>query len=71
MSIYSNIDVLVDPAFAQGISNANLEAMCTETFIIASKTPGNEDLITHKKTGLLFDPKDKNDLLDKLLYYKF
>ncbi|MFX0132192.1 MAG: glycosyltransferase family 4 protein [Candidatus Hodarchaeota archaeon] len=68
--IYSNIDVLIDPAFAQGISNANLEAMCTNTFLIASNTPGNRDLINHQKTGLLFNPKDYNDLLSQLIYYK-
>lgn len=68
--IYSTIDVLIDPSFSQGISNSNLEAMTSETFLIASNVPGNKDLITHQKTGLLFNPYSKNDLLNQLKYYK-
>lgn len=68
--IYRNLDVLIDPAFAQGISNANLEAMCTDTFLIASNVPGNKDLIKDRVTGLLFDPKNKKDLLNKLIIFK-
>lgn len=68
--IYSKLDVLIDPALAQGISNAILEAMCTETFVIASNVSGNRDLIKNGVTGLLFNPYKKEDLLKKLLYYK-
>jgi len=68
--IYSNIDVIIDPALAQGISNAMLEAMCTNTFVIASNVDGNKDLIDNGKTGLLFNPYNKKDLLKQLLYYK-
>lgn len=68
--IYSNLDVLIDPALAQGISNANLEAMSSNTFVIASNVYGNKDLIKHQITGLLFNSHDKTDLLKQLLYYK-
>ena len=68
--IYSNIDVVIDPAFGQGISNANLEAMCTNTFVIASNVFGNIDIIKNNITGLLFNPFDKNSLLKKLKFYK-
>lgn len=68
--IYSNLDVLIDTAFAQGISNTNLEAMCTETLVIASDVYGNRDLIEHGKTGLLFNPYKRNDFLKQLIYYK-
>lgn len=68
--IYSKIDVLIDPALAQGISNSNLEAMATETFLIASNVDGNRDLIQHKNTGLLFNPHKEKDLLKQLLYFK-
>ena len=46
--IYPNIDVLVDPALGQGISNTNLEAMITKTFLIASNVHGNKDLVKHQ-----------------------
>ena len=68
--IYSKIDVLIDTALAQGISNSILEAMCTNTFVIASDVYGNTDLIKEKSTGLLFNPYNKYDLLKKLLFYK-
>jgi len=70
VKIYQKLDVIIDPAFAQGISNTILEAMCTKTFIIASNVIGNRDLIKNKKTGLLFNPFKENDLYKKLIYYK-
>ncbi len=68
--IYSSIDVLIDPAHGQGISNANLEAMSSNTLLIASEVEGNIDLITNGETGLLFNPRKKGSLLEKLIYYK-
>lgn len=68
--IYSKLDVIVDPALAQGISNTNLEAMCSNTFVIASNVEGNKDLIKHRKNGLLFDPFKKSELLKQLKFYK-
>lgn len=68
--IYSNLDAIIDPALGQGISNTNLEAMCSKTFIIASNTIGNRDLIKNQIIGLLFNPFKKNDLLKKLIYFK-
>ncbi len=68
--IYSNIDVLIDPALAQGISNANLEAMSSNTLVIASDAIGNKDLIKNQINGLLFNPFKKDKLLDQLVFYK-
>jgi glycosyltransferase involved in cell wall biosynthesis len=68
--IYKNIDVLIDPALAQGISNANLEAMCTGTFLIASNVQGNIDLVKHRITGLLFNTYNEKDLLKQLFTFK-
>ncbi|MHA1670161.1 MAG: glycosyltransferase family 4 protein [Promethearchaeota archaeon] len=68
--IYSSIDVLIDPSLGQGISNANLEAMSTNTFLIASEVDGNIDLVRDGETGLLFNPRKKGALLEKLIFYK-
>ncbi len=68
--IYKNIDVLIDPALAQGISNANLEAMSTGTFLIASNVQGNIDLVKHRITGLLFNAYNEEDLLKQLYTFK-
>ena len=68
--IYVNIDVLIHPSLGEGSPNTILEAMCTNTFVIASDVSGNRDLIEHGKTGLLFNPYKKNDFLKQLIYYK-
>ena len=68
--IYSNIDVLIDPSLAQGISNTNLEAMTSNTLLIASNVEGNKDLIIDKLNGFLFNPLKKYDLFKTLIFYK-
>lgn len=68
--IYSNIDVLINSSFGEGISNVILEAMSTKTLVIASNVEGNKDLIIHKETGLLFNPYKKKALLNQLNYFK-
>ncbi len=68
--IYSNLDVIIDPALAQGISNTNLEAMCSKTLLIVSDVPGNKTLIKDQFNGLLFNPHRKTDLLNKLFFFK-
>ncbi len=68
--IYNNIDVIIHPSFGEGVPMIILEAALTNTFIIASDVKGNRDIVEHKKTGLLFDPFNQNDLLEKLLFFK-
>jgi len=68
--IYYNIDVLIHPSFGEGISNTILEAILTDTFVIASNVPGNKEIIEHRVTGLLFNPFKNEDLLNQLLFYK-
>lgn len=68
--IYVNIDVIINPALGQGISNVNLEAMCAKTLVIAANVHGNRDLIKHGINGLLFNPFGKTNLLKQLVFYK-
>ncbi|MFX1443911.1 MAG: glycosyltransferase family 4 protein [Promethearchaeota archaeon] len=68
--IYTNIDVLLNTSFGEGIPNVILEAMATKTFIIASNVHGNNDLINHNETGFLFRHNNKNDFLKQLLRYR-
>ena len=70
VEIYSKLDVLIHPSFGEGFPNTILEAALTKTFVIASNVKGNRDIITHKKTGFLFNPFDQDDLLNKLLLFK-
>lgn len=68
--IYSKIDVLVHPSFGEGIPMNILEAILTDTFVIASNVSGNRDIIEHEISGLLFDPYKESDLLNQLLFFK-
>lgn len=68
--MFNKIDVLIHPSFGEGVPIILLEAALTNTFVIASNVKGNNDIIDHKKTGLLFDPFNQKDLLEKLLLFK-
>jgi glycosyltransferase involved in cell wall biosynthesis len=46
-------DIFILPSRAEGISNALLEAMSSGLPVIASNVPGNLDVITHRKNGLI------------------
>lgn len=52
------IDIYVQPSYAEGLSNAVLEAMCASLPVIASRISGNTDLVQPDKNGLLFTSGD-------------
>jgi glycosyltransferase involved in cell wall biosynthesis len=52
---------------AKGVSQVLLEAMYSSCPVIGSKTGGITDIITHKKTGLLFDPQHPEKLADMIM----
>jgi glycosyltransferase involved in cell wall biosynthesis len=60
-------DVFVLPSRAEGLSNALLEAMSVGLPVVASGVPGNEDVITHDRDGLLFKARDANSLTSELI----
>ncbi|MFX1502246.1 MAG: glycosyltransferase family 4 protein [Promethearchaeota archaeon] len=68
--IYSEINVLINPSFGEGVPMTILEAILTNTFIIASNVSGINDIIENKVSGLLFNPFIREDLIKQLKYYK-
>lgn len=56
----------VFPSYREGFPNVLLEAGAIQLPVICSRIPGNMDIITHNKTGLLFEKKDEQDLQRKL-----
>jgi len=68
--IYSKINVLIHPTFGEGVPMTILEAILTNTFIIASNVSGINDIIEHKKSGLLFNPFNTDDLIKQLIFFK-
>lgn len=63
-------DVLVHASHREGFPNLLLEAGAMQVPVICSEIIGNKDVITHKKTGLLF-PVKKADILKEALEFAF
>jgi glycosyltransferase involved in cell wall biosynthesis len=64
--IYQNADCLVNPSLYEGMPNVVLEAMACGLPIIASKVPGNEELVLDGETGFVFSLAEP-DVLAKIL----
>jgi glycosyltransferase involved in cell wall biosynthesis len=61
-SILSSLDIFVLPSYTEGLSTALLEAMTCGRAIVCSDIPGNRELLTHNKEGLLVNPNDSESL---------
>ena len=59
-------DILVHPSHREGFPNVLLEAGAMQLPVICSDIIGNSDVVTHKKTGLLFPSKNTEVLKDAL-----
>ncbi|HLT08237.1 MAG TPA: glycosyltransferase family 4 protein [Cyclobacteriaceae bacterium] len=59
-------DVLVHASYREGFPNVLLEAGAISCPIICSDIPGNTDLVTHQRTGLVFPVKDRQALREAL-----
>lgn len=59
-------DVFVLPSRSEGLPRSLMEAMGACTAVIATDIPGCNDLIKHRKTGLLFKMDDHIDLSDQI-----
>ncbi len=66
MSFYASIDFYVQPSFAEGLPNAVMEAMVTQRPVVATNIGGNNDLIDHDVSGLLFEVGDAQGLAQQL-----
>jgi glycosyltransferase involved in cell wall biosynthesis len=60
-------DIFVLPSLSEGISNALLEAMAHGVPCVASRIPGNADLVIDRETGILFEPRDAGALAGAVL----
>ena len=67
VSILKNFDVFVLPSLMEGIPRCIMEAMAARVPVIVSDIPGNCDLVTHGKHGLLFSPGDSSDLAERIM----
>ena len=68
ISLIRGSDLLIQPSIMEGISSTLLEAMGCETCIIASNVGGNIEIIENNKTGVLVEPNNAEELVDKISY---
>ena len=59
-------DVLVMPSLSEGRPVAIMEAMANNLPVVASDIPGNNELVTHRVTGLLFPVGDSTRLAEAI-----
>lgn len=69
--LLARIDVYLQPSYQEGLPNSVIEAMAAQRAVIASRISGNEDVVQHELTGLLFESGDVVGLRDALrkLYF--
>jgi glycosyltransferase involved in cell wall biosynthesis len=60
--------LLIHASYREGFPNTLLQAGAMNCPIICSAIEGSIDIVTHNETGLLFQPRDVDDLLEKLKY---
>jgi glycosyltransferase involved in cell wall biosynthesis len=58
----SAIDIFVLPSDSEALSNSLMEAMACGCCVAASAVGGNPELVRHLETGMLFKPRDAEDL---------
>lgn len=65
--LYRQADICVVPSvWQEPFGMVALEAMATGRPVCASRTGGLRDIVTHTKTGFLFEPGDAEDLAKQL-----
>jgi glycosyltransferase involved in cell wall biosynthesis len=57
---------LLHPSYREGFPNVLLQAGALLCPVICSRIEGNIDIVEHERTGLIFEPKDKADMLAKM-----
>jgi glycosyltransferase involved in cell wall biosynthesis len=57
---------VIHPSYREGFPNVLLQAGAMYCPVICSRIEGNIDIVDHQETGLIFEVKNENDLLQKL-----
>ncbi len=64
---YRNADILINSSYGEGMPLVVLEAMATGLPIIATRVPGNEELVKNNYNGFIVRPKDSKELAHALI----
>ena len=68
LSLIRGSDLLIQPSLEEGMSSTLLEAMACGTCILGSNIEGISEIVENNKTGLLVEPNNRDELLNKILY---
>ena len=68
LSLIRGSDLLIQPSLEEGMSSTLLEAMACGTCILGSDIEGISEIVENNKTGLLVEPNNRDELLNKILY---
>lgn len=55
-------DIFVNPSYNEGLPTTVLEAGVCKCAIVATDVGGTREIVTHKKSGLLIEPRDENNI---------
>ena len=64
--LLSRADIFANTTVQEGMATVNLEAMAAGTCVIATRGFGNDEVITDKKNGFLYKPKNIKSLSKKI-----
>lgn len=68
LKLLKSLELLILPSLMEGIPRCVMEAMAAMVPVAASDMAGNKELISHGKTGLLFDPYNEDELVQRIIY---
>jgi glycosyltransferase involved in cell wall biosynthesis len=63
----SNLDVFLLSSITEGFSIATIQAMATGLPVVATKSGGPEEIVTHGKNGWLVEAGNDNEMADTLM----
>lgn len=67
-ALYREVDVFLNPSLYEGMPNTVMEAMASGLPVIASAVAGNDELVEHGRTGLLFNLDDSNAFANAMVF---
>jgi len=67
LSLIRGSDLLIQPSLEEGMSSTLLEAMACGTCILGSNIEGISEIVENNKNGLLVEPNNREELLNKIL----
>lgn len=66
--LYRRSSIFLFPSIFENAPYSLLEAMAAHLPVLASNSSGTDEIIRHNENGLLFNPQDPQDLIEKVKY---